>query len=334
LTKIKILGHVNGDLFYQDLSQNYKELYGLNVRFFIMYDKQALMVYNPFSGKQKKHKEFPMLINKLSDLGYHLTIYQPNELTHFNDLIKKACQQKWDAIFIAGGDGTINRTIQLVAEEEYRPNIGVFPFGTSNEFAKFMGIPLNIFDVVSIIESGCLRSVDIGKFGNRYFTNIAAAGWLTDITYETPPYLKSKIGELAYCLYFFKQFLMKKPLDTISIKVSSQVLSDLSLFIVMKGNSVGPINRLIEEKTSDDEAFHLITYKKTARIRLFCVLLSKMLNLTNDPSIIQHTKIKSADFIIPESLALNLDGELAKVNSTSFNVLPKHLKVFSSRSKK
>lgn len=297
-----------------------------------MYDKQALVVYNPLSGKRKKHNAFPILLNKLSELGYQLTVYQLNELNHFDNPIKQACIKKWDAIFIAGGDGTINQTIQFLAEEEYRPNLGVFPFGTSNEFAKFIGIPSNISEAFSVIESGCIRSVDIGKFGHRYFTNIAAAGWLTDITYETPPNLKSKIGELAYCLYFFKKFLVKKQSDTISINVSSKnVLSDLSLFLIMKGNSVGPLKHLIDEKTCDDGYFHLFTYKNTSRTRLLCLLLAKMLNLVDDLSIIQHTKIKSADFKIPESISLNLDGELANVNSPCFEVLPQHLRVYGSK---
>lgn len=301
----------------------------------MMYNKQALIIYNPFSGKRKKHNSFPILLNKLSEIGYHLTIYQLDELNQFNNPIKKACIQRWDSIFIAGGDGTVNQTIQFLAEEEYRPNVGIFPFGTSNEFAKFIGMPCNIFETVSVIESGYVRPVDIGKFGNRYFTNIAAAGWLTDITYRTPPNLKSKIGELAYCLYFFKKFLIKKQSDTISINVSSNnVLTDLSLFLIMNGNSIGPLKRLIDEETCDNGYFHLITYKKTNRIRLLFQLLAKMLHLVDDLSIIQHTKIKSADFMIPESISLNLDGELANVNSPRFKVLPQHLHVFSSRLKK
>jgi diacylglycerol kinase (ATP) len=296
----------------------------------MMSHKQALIIYNPLSGKRKKHSAFPIILNKLSEIGYHLTVNELNEVNYMNNPIRKACTQKWDAIFIAGGDGTVNQTIQFLAEEEFRPNVGVFPFGTSNEFAKFMRVPSNIIDVVSVIESGCITPVDLGKFGNRYFINIAAAGWLADITYETPPFLKSKFGELAYCLYFFKKLLFKKPSDNISINISDTVFSDLSLFLIMNGNSVGPLERLIDEKICDDGYFHLLTYKKTTRIRLLFHLFAKLLNLSNDLSIIQHTKINEADFMLPESISLNLDGELASVNSSYFQVLPQHLNVFGS----
>lgn len=297
----------------------------------MMSHKQALIIYNPFSGKRKKHSAFPVLLNKLSEIGYHFTVYELNEVHFINNPIRKACTQKWDAIFIAGGDGTVNQTIQFLAEEEFRPNVGVFPFGTSNEFAKFMRIPSNVMDIVSVIESGSITPVDLGKFGNRYFINIAAAGWLADITYETPSFLKSKIGELAYCLYFLKKLLFKMPSDTISINISPDtVFSDLSLFLIMNGNSVGPLERLIDEKIRDNGYFHLFTYKKTTRIRLLIDLFAKLLNLSNNLSIIHHTKINAADFMLPESISLNLDGDPASVNSSYFQVLPQHIYVFGS----
>jgi diacylglycerol kinase (ATP) len=293
-------------------------------------NKQALMVYNPFSGKKGTHKAFPMLIKKLSEMGYRITIHHVSGLKQMDHPIKKACQNRWDAIFIAGGDGTVNQTLQFIAEEEYRPPLGVFPFGTSNEFAKYIGMSSNR-EALSIIERGDTRRIDIGKFGNRYFANIAAAGWLSDITYQTSPTLKAYFGEWAYYFYFLKTLLLTKQSDPISCDVSSnEVISDLSLFLLMNGNSVGPFEHLIRNSTYNDGNFHLLTCKKTNRFRLFFLLLAKKLNMTVNSSIIQHTKIKSGSFTIPESVSLNLDGEKAYVEDQNFKVLPEHLHVFSS----
>ncbi|TYR81336.1 YegS/Rv2252/BmrU family lipid kinase [Priestia megaterium] len=295
-------------------------------------NKQALMIYNPFSGRKKSHKAFPMLLKKLSEMGYRLTIHQLTELNSIDNSIKEACQNRWDAIFIAGGDGTVNQLLQFLAEEEYRPTVGVFPFGTSNEFAKYIGMSCNI-QALSIIERGNTKPIDIGKFGNRYFANIAAAGWLSDITYRTSPFLKSCFGEWAYCLYFLKTFFLTKQLNTISVDVSTnEVISELSLFLIMNGDSVGPFERLIKNSTHNDGYFHLLTCEKTNRLQLFYSLLVKIFNISDKPSLIHHTKIKSGHFTIPEALALNLDGEKVDVKSLHFKVLPQHLHVFSSTS--
>jgi diacylglycerol kinase (ATP) len=294
-------------------------------------NKQALMIYNPYCGRKTTHKAFPMLLKKLSDIGYQITIYEERMFNNSDNPIKRACQNRWDAIFIAGGDGTVNQSIQYLAEEEYRPTVGVFPFGTSNEFAKYIGMTSDIDQNLAIIERCKTKPIDIGKIGNRYFSNIAAGGWLSDITYNTSPSLKSLFGEWAYGFYFLKTLFLTKQLDTISINVSPhETISDLSFFLIMNGNSVGPFEQLIKNTSNNDSNFHLLTCKKTNRLHLFFSLFATILNITDNPSMIQHTKIHSGCFEMPESLALNLDGDQAHVSSLNFNVLPQHFNVFSS----
>lgn len=292
-----------------------------------MVSKQALMVYNPLSGKKKNHKYFPLIVNNLSKIGYRLHVQSLGE-TELHHTIKTACNRKWDAIFIAGGDGTVNHAIQIVAGEDHRPLLGVFPFGTSNEFAKFIGTH-QLLEALAIIEEGFTKPVDIGKFGNQYFCNIAAAGWLTNITYETSPYLKSKIGELAYYLYFLKEFLKRHQGDSISIRLSSEdELSDLAFFLIMNGNSIGPFNRLLN-RSSREGYFQLITYKQNNRIRLLWALFKKMLQFDADLSMIQYLDIQAAEFKLTGHTKLNLDGEQAETNHVKFQVLPQHIRVFS-----
>ncbi len=169
-----------------------------------------------------------------------------HQLTDFQNIetpIKEACQKKWDAIFIAGGDGTVNSSLQTLATEQHRPVIAVIPLGTSNEFAKYIGMPSQMEEVFQVIRNGQTKAIDIGKFGDKYFANIASAGWLSDITYKTPSYLKAYIGEWAYVFCFLKTFFMSKQSHPISINLPSQeLLSDLSLFLIMNGNGVGPLS--------------------------------------------------------------------------------------------
>lgn len=219
-----------------------------------------------------------------------------------------------------------------MAEQNYRPNVGIFPFGTSNEFAKFIGILFNIVEALSVIEKEHTKTVDIGKFGNYYFANIAAAGWMTDITYKTSPFLKSFLGEFAYCLSFIKTLFLAKQPGKISITVRPhKKRSNLSVFLIMNGNSVGPLERLINNPTHlDDGYFHLLTCQKTNRFHLFFSLLAKILNITENVSIIHCSKINSGSLIIPEPFLVNLDGERVEVKSMEFKVLPRHLHVFTS----
>ena len=44
-------------------------------------------------------------------------------------------------VYDAGGDGTLNEVINGLAPLEHRPKLGVIPVGTTNDFARALGIP-------------------------------------------------------------------------------------------------------------------------------------------------------------------------------------------------
>ncbi|WP_096189408.1 diacylglycerol/lipid kinase family protein [Evansella halocellulosilytica] len=293
---------------------------------------RALIVYNPASGRKKNHKTFPFIKEALSKFGYHLTIHQLVTFSGYDPVIRNACRKKFNAIFIVGGDGTINFTIQTIAAERYRPPIGIIPFGTSNEFAQFLKIPSKIDRALSIIAKKSIRTIDIGKFGDKYFANIASAGWLSDITYETSPFLKSYLGEFAYILYFFKTFFTTKQADSISVKTvkHKHPFEDLSLFLIMKGNGVGPFERLIHQSDDNDGCFHLIICKNVNRFSFFIALVNKMLHLPLKQTVIQHLKVESASFTIPQHININLDGDKSSIKQYDFQVLPQFINVFTN----
>ncbi len=65
--------------------------------------KQTLFIYNPQSGKRKRHRQFPLLWDKLSNRGYKIELKATDQM-EIETIIRKACTEKWNAIFIAGGD--------------------------------------------------------------------------------------------------------------------------------------------------------------------------------------------------------------------------------------
>lgn len=294
----------------------------------------ALMIYNPLSGRKSQHRQFASLLHGLRDIGYRVRLHNTTDAEKTGMCIEEACANGWDAVFVAGGDGTVNRAIQTLAAQKHRPHFGVFPFGTSNEFATFLGMPADIGQSLSVIEKQYTKPVDIGQFGDHYFVNIAAAGWLTDITYKTPPRLKSWMGEFAYYLFFMKELWRKTP-ETISIKTSPErTLTDVLLFMIMNGKSVGPFERLVPEAAIDDGYFHLIACQKGNRLQLLYSLMSLMFNVSNQgggaPPLISKVKIQSTVVNVRSpNVALNVDGEQAEFTDGQFHVLPGHIRVFA-----
>lgn len=111
-----------------------------------------------------------------------------------------AVNRGYDLIIAAGGDGTLNEVVNGMAEKPNLPPLGVLPLGTTNDFARAMGIPKYWEESCDLIIQQQSRLIDLGKANDRYFINIAGGGTLTELTYEVPSKLKTMMGQLAYYL--------------------------------------------------------------------------------------------------------------------------------------
>ena len=78
------------------------------------------------------------------------------------------------------------------------PALGILPGGTTNDLARALKLPRDLEEACKVIAKGNTVDVDVGVFGDKYFINVAAAGRLTEVTYEAPSRLKSMVGPLAY----------------------------------------------------------------------------------------------------------------------------------------
>ena len=63
-----------------------------------------------------------------------------------------------------------------IAEQEYRPKLGIIPVGTTNDFARALQIPRDIVGAAEIIAKGDRIPIDIGCFNEKYFINIGGGG--------------------------------------------------------------------------------------------------------------------------------------------------------------
>lgn len=111
-----------------------------------------------------------------------------------------SCDRKFDVVIAAGGDGTLNEVVNGLVGHEFRPKFGIIPVGTTNDFARAIGVPRSIEEAADIICEGKTVPLDLGRADDTYFINIAGGGRITELTYEVPSKLKTVLGQLAYYL--------------------------------------------------------------------------------------------------------------------------------------
>jgi YegS/Rv2252/BmrU family lipid kinase len=133
-------------------------------------------------------------------------------------------------LIIGGGDGSISSASGLLAHRDVV--LGVLPLGTANSFARGLGIPLDLKGAIGVLADGVVEHVDLGRIGERYFTNGASIGLPALVGMSTPSGLKRRWGRGAYVLTAAAKFLQYKPFGcVIEVDARKQMFDALEVRI-------------------------------------------------------------------------------------------------------
>ena len=290
--------------------------------------KRARIIYNPTSGREAIRKNLPDVLEILENAGYETSAHATTGEGDAIEAAKLAVERRYDLVVAAGGDGTINEVVNGMAEQEYRPKLGIIPVGTTNDFARALQIPRDIVAAAEIIAKGDRIPIDIGRMNEKYFINIGGGGSLTELTYDVPSKLKTVLGQLAYYLRGIEMLPSLKATN-MSIEYDGKLFEgEAMLFLVGLTNSIGGFEKLSPSSSINDGMFTLLILKKT-NLADFIRIASLALRgeHINDPKVI-YTKANRIKVHSDEKVLLNLDGEFGGVLPAEFVNLYRHFEVF------
>lgn len=290
--------------------------------------KRARIIYNPTSGREIFKKHLPEVLRKLETAGYETSCHATTGAGDAMVAARTAVERKYDVVVAAGGDGTINEVMNGLAEQEYRPKLGIIPAGTTNDYARALRIPREIEAAVDVIAKGDVIPVDIGRINDKYFVNIGGGGRITELTYEVPSKLKTMLGQLAYYLKGVEMLPSFKATE-VKIEYDGKLFEgEVMLFLVGLTNSVGGFEKLAPQSSINDGLFSLLILKKT-NLADFVRIASLALRgeHIHDPSVI-YTQANRIKVTSEDKVQLNLDGEFGGLLPAEFVNLYRHVDVF------
>jgi len=296
--------------------------------------QRARIIYNPTSGREAFKKHLPDVLQKFEQAGYETSCHATTCEGDAIEAARKAAERGFDLIVAAGGDGTINEVVNGIAGLENRPKLAVIPVGTTNDFARAIGIPLNnVLQAVETILTGEPKKIDIGQVNGQYFINIAGGGRLTELTYEVPSKLKTMVGQLAYYLKGMEMLPSIRPAE-VKIEYDGKLFEgEIMLFLVSLTNSVGGFEKLAPDSSLNDGMFDLLILKK-ANLAEFIRIATLALrgDHINDEHII-YTKANRVKVVNQDKMQLNLDGEYGGLLPGEFVNLYQHIDFMVSADK-
>ena len=273
--------------------------------------KKMLFVMNPMAGTRRANRMLPEIINIFNRADYDVSVYLTACPGDGKVYVENHCAFA-DMVVCCGGDGTYNETVSGVVECGRNIPIGYIPAGSTNDFAGSLKLPLMPMEAARAIVEGNPVPVDLGKFGNRYFSYVASFGAFTRASYATPQSMKNALGHTAYILGGISE-LSQIHATHMKLTVDDQVIEGDFIFgAVCNSTSVGGILTLDESQVdmSDGlfEVFLVRAPKDLAELgEFFLAVQKKQYNCKMMTFLAGKRIIAETD----EQISWTLDGEEA-----------------------
>ena len=273
-------------------------------------EKRILLIVNPKSGKGRYRAEISRVLEVLCRGGASVHVYMTKYPGHAREIAHKEAENH-DIVACIGGDGTLGETIAGLMELKTRPPIGFIPLGTTNDMAATLKLPKDPMRAAEVMLEGQPIPIDVGRFGEEYFTYIAAFGAFTEVAYQTPRENKETFGHLAYILEGVGSLTKIAPRKLIvEYDDHGRVEGEFAFGGVTNTTSIAGLWKLNAARVDlADGAFEVILVKHPQNLLDLNAILKDIVTKKEKSEHVQIFRAKKARFLFEEHVPWTRDGE-------------------------
>jgi len=268
----------------------------------------CLLIHNPASrhggGPQPPHE----IIDVARVAGWRVEVAVTERHGHATQLARDAAARGIDVVVVHGGDGTVNEAVNGIAGSETA--LAVIPAGTANVWAKEIGMPRSPGIGMQTIVRGERRRIDLGRAGGRCFLLMAGVGLDAAIVPHVNPWLKRRLGVLAYLIAGAITALRTKPWRT-SLRIDGATRSG-PVYWLLAGNtrSYGGLVDVTYHARVDDGLLDVAIMRRGGAFHMLVDSI-RLLRRRHDRSPnVDYVRARAVE-IETAGLPVQLDGELA-----------------------
>ena len=273
--------------------------------------KKLLFIVNPKAGRTRSLAPMFNVMARFSEAGYIIKLV----VTEKSGDARRAASQlgeQFDLVVCAGGDGTLNETLNGLMKLENKPPVGYIPHGSTNDFATSLEIPDDPVVAAAAISCGRTRPLDLGRHNQRHFAYVASFGAFTRASYSATQAAKNALGHLAYIFEGLNSLDTLRPYRC-RIEADGEVFEGEFIFGgICNSTSLGGLVKLDPKLVKmDDGKFELLLLRMPKTPADLTNLISSLTKMEyNEPNVIfrhvEHVVVTTED-----DLPWSLDGEHA-----------------------
>ena len=288
--------------------------------------KKAMVIINPTSGGEQALNYKEKIENKAKEYFEVVETRITEKALDATHFAEEAAKEKYEAVIVFGGDGTVNEVISGIAEEEYIPKLGIIPGGTGNLITKLVQIDQDIDKAIEGLDFNLTNKIDIGKANDHYFGYIFSVGSLPEAIHNVEIEDKTKFGMFAYAINTVKSVIRD---EVFNIKVETEngnYEGDASQVLVLLSNYFSDKKIFDENKVG----YANILILKDASIFSKLSLIPDLLKgdvVENDS--IEYIKAKTIKISSDIEIESDIDGDQSDDLPVEIKVLGNHIEIYS-----
>jgi diacylglycerol kinase family enzyme len=150
---------------------------------------RALLVVNPAATTSTPRGREVLKRALASEMK--VDVAETSHRGHAAALAVRAMREGLDVVVALGGDGTVNEVVNGLLTDGPKPDLpalAVVPGGSTNVFARAIGLPTHPFDatgaILEALRAGRSRRIGLGLADDRYFTFNAGLGFDAEVVHR------------------------------------------------------------------------------------------------------------------------------------------------------
>jgi diacylglycerol kinase (ATP) len=249
----------------------------------------------------------PELRDRLAAEGVDTRLwFEVNKSRKAPKRVREALEQGADRVLVWGGDGMVQRCVDVLAGTE--ATIGILPAGTANLFATNLGIPQDLEVALDIALHGTPRRLDVGVINGERFAVMAGTGFDAEMIKEAGRGLKDRLGQAAYVWTGAKAAAIDP--QRVRIKVDGRTWFKGRASCVLFGNvsEIGGGVHAFEDARPDDGFIDVGVVTARTRVQWLRVLALMLARRAERSKFVTTTRARKVDVRMDHKATYELDG--------------------------
>lgn len=238
-----------------------------------------------------------------------------------------ASEHGYELVVAAGGDGTLNEVVNGVGISD-PPTLGLLPLGTANDFARSLGVPVDVESALKVLARADRVPVDAVRVSaserDRLFVNVSAGGFSGAVDEELDETVKQTWGSFAYLETALGAVTEMEVYELVArFDRGEEERFEALNVAAANGRYVAGGIPIAPEARLDDGLIDIVILGRGELPALATLAPRLLLGEHLDDELIEHRRVRHLELSAQPPMLFNVDGELFTEGDVRYEVIPR-----------